>query len=450
MEWARELFGMCQSQHWGVRLGLHLALSKHVSTRLTRRIGQLSCMDYDSETNSYSKRVLLYNPNLASDYLVVPRILPAAEKFQDELAELSKVHGFEMTENGRISSQSLRSQLGDMLVETASLLGVPLNSFTEESPLSACIQLDAARRRSRQFLPVVLKNPALDSQSFFALRVLALGVGMKDDRAETQQLLRPNLEAIEEMLQLRSILLRPADAGAAAVRVAVRLKFTGDFAGVLAIEGSLCGCAAIVIHSVPTRNMLATVAALRQTCASSCDNCTLWRVRWARTHTPLPGKDLPERCDMCQFASNPTTAAAELDTFTGRLAELESNASTAAGKTALSNFVRALHKLKHANTGPGPNATPLTSARHIDWILDLLLFDLNLGKLTWKWALTRRLPAETRQRLSSMLSSYGYGLGLRTKEEGRQSQDKFYHGGDWQRVISGGKKAPPSQIIIAK
>eukprot|EP00965_Chrysotila_dentata_P182959 6041675-Pleurochrysis_carterae.AAC.1 len=62
-------------------------------------------------------------------------------------------------------------------------------------------------------------------------------------------MLRPNIEAIKEMLQLRSILLQPADAGAAAVRVAVKLKFTGDFAGVRAIEGSLCGCASIVIHS---------------------------------------------------------------------------------------------------------------------------------------------------------------------------------------------------------
>eukprot|EP00965_Chrysotila_dentata_P164575 5433091-Pleurochrysis_carterae.AAC.1 len=58
--------------------------------------------------------------------------------------------------------------------------------------------------------------------------------------------------------------------------------------------------------------------------------------------------------------------------------------------------------------------------------------------------------AETRQAISLLLKSYGHELDLRTKEEGRQSQDKFYDGGEWQRFITGGKKAPTGQIIIAE
>eukprot|EP00965_Chrysotila_dentata_P003358 109428-Pleurochrysis_carterae.AAC.1 len=142
-----------------------------------------------------------------------------------------------------------------MAMETCNLLGVSLDAFTESNPLPACVQLDAARRRTRQFLPCVLKNPAMDSQSCFALRLLGLGVMMEDDRAGTQQMLAPNLDLIEQLFNLRYILLQPKDAGANAIRVAVNLKLTGDFAGIRAIEGSLCGCNREVIHEVPTPSM---------------------------------------------------------------------------------------------------------------------------------------------------------------------------------------------------
>ena len=85
----------------------------------------------------------------------------------------------------------------------------------------------------------------------------------------------------------------------------------------------------------------------------------------------------------------------------------------------------------------------------VDWIVDFLHVDLNLGKLTWKWALVRKLPTLVRADISSYLGSVGLGLDLRTKEEGRQSQDKFYDGGVWHTFCIGGKKNPPGPKIIA-
>eukprot|EP00965_Chrysotila_dentata_P019595 651050-Pleurochrysis_carterae.AAC.2 len=67
MEWARTIFGMCMSTHWGVRLGLHLVLVVHLPTHLIRRLGQVSCKDYDGQTNTYKPRLLLFNPHLATD-----------------------------------------------------------------------------------------------------------------------------------------------------------------------------------------------------------------------------------------------------------------------------------------------------------------------------------------------------------------------------------------------
>jgi hypothetical protein len=90
------------------------------------------------------------------------------------------------------------------------------------------------------------------------------------------------------------------------------------------------------------------------------------------------------------------------------------------------------------------------STRLVDWIVDLLHCDLNLGKLTWKWALIRKLPPLVRAEISEYLSSIGLGLDLRTKEEGRQAQEKFYDGGVWHTFCVGGKKNPPGPKIVAK
>eukprot|EP00965_Chrysotila_dentata_P211812 6186654-Pleurochrysis_carterae.AAC.1 len=52
--------------------------------------------------------------------------------------------------------------------------------------------------------------------------------------------------------------------------------------------------------------------------------------------------------------------------------------------------------------------------------------------------------------MSKLLKSYGLGLDLRTKEEGRQSHEKFYDGGEWQIFCEGGKKSPPGTRIVAE
>eukprot|EP00965_Chrysotila_dentata_P120039 3970602-Pleurochrysis_carterae.AAC.1 len=73
-------------------------------------------------------------------------------------------------------------QLSSLIHETCNLRGIKVEELTANSPLfRALLQIDAARRRTRQFMPLVLKNPDLHSQSCFALRLLALGIRFKDD-----------------------------------------------------------------------------------------------------------------------------------------------------------------------------------------------------------------------------------------------------------------------------
>eukprot|EP00965_Chrysotila_dentata_P048653 1613790-Pleurochrysis_carterae.AAC.1 len=151
-----------------------------------------------------------------------------------------------MSASGHIAFMSIGYHLTSLIHETCNLRGVKVEDLNETSPkFRAVLQIDAARRRTRQFVPVVLKNPDLSSQSCFALRLLALGIRLKDDRAGFQQLLAPNLEAIQKLLLEKQFTLK---LGGASVTVAVELKLTADFAGIRSIEGQLCGCDSSVIH----------------------------------------------------------------------------------------------------------------------------------------------------------------------------------------------------------
>ena len=118
------------------------------------------------------------------------------------------------------------------------------------------------------------------------------------------------------------------------------------------------------------------------------------------------------------------------------------------GKNTLSAYITKFKKIHRIV--PGPDGVPFASTTLFHWIVDLLHVDLNEGKLTWKWALVRKLPADVRHEISALLISYGLGLDLRTKEEGRVAQDKFYDGGEWHKFISGSKKSPRGERIIAE
>eukprot|EP00965_Chrysotila_dentata_P039467 1312154-Pleurochrysis_carterae.AAC.1 len=70
---------------------------------------------------------------------------------------------------------------------------------------------------------------------------------MKDDRAGAEQLLSANIPFIKHLLQQHTFCV-----GLDRVPVYFELFFTGDFAGVRAIENAICGCAPEAIHIVPT------------------------------------------------------------------------------------------------------------------------------------------------------------------------------------------------------
>eukprot|EP00965_Chrysotila_dentata_P105408 3481192-Pleurochrysis_carterae.AAC.2 len=289
-----------------------------------------------------------------------------------------------MDASGGLAFQTLESVAAELAAETASLQKLPLHAFSSAShPVRLNVQLDVARRRTRQFVAVGVKNPQLNSQSCFSLRLLALGTRMKDARTGAQQLLCSNLPFIEHLLAQHIVPVGPDR-----IPVHFELFFTGDFAGVRAIENAICGCPPDTMHTVPAAEAIATISALRQTC-NLCDCRASVEQRTIRAHEPVNGKVLA--CDCCAFGHNRETADDERAAFVAKLQALRAGCDTAAGKRDLSALI-SFYKRKHCGTNPGATGVPLVSVGLDRWIVDLLHTDLNHGKLVWKWALTRRLP----------------------------------------------------------
>eukprot|EP00965_Chrysotila_dentata_P028150 936060-Pleurochrysis_carterae.AAC.1 len=154
------------------------------------------------------------------------------------------------------------------------------------------------------------------------------------------------------------------------------------------------------MHEVPSSADVASLSALKQM-LRKCDCRATAKERTIRAHEPYKGLLYP--CDCCSFGHDDMARDAEYDAFSNKLKALRNAADTADGKKDLSNFM-SKHKREHRGTRPGPTGVPFTSAGLERWVVDLLHVDLNLGKLTWKWALTRLLPgASTHPPLAPLL-----------------------------------------------
>eukprot|EP00965_Chrysotila_dentata_P154863 5117139-Pleurochrysis_carterae.AAC.6 len=233
-----------------------------------------------------------------------------------------------MAANGRIAYKALESLVGEIAHETANVRGKHISAFSSpQQRMRLFIQLDAARRCTRQFFAVVVKNPQLHSQSCFALRLFALGVRSKDDRHGARQLLASNLPYIENLLVANTALVPSisGDSSLPLISIALELLFCGEFAGVRAIEGVVCYCPSDAMHAVPTPSQLSTLSAHRSS-VLQCDYQSTFAQRTARAHQPQPSGEI-HACDCCDFALE----RMEVDAFEKRLAALRAG-NTQEGK----------------------------------------------------------------------------------------------------------------------
>eukprot|EP00965_Chrysotila_dentata_P063758 2113156-Pleurochrysis_carterae.AAC.1 len=130
------------------------------------------------------------------------------------------------------------------------------------------------------------------------------------------------MDYIEELLNTcrTTVHTVEGDSSSPSVGVAVKLSFCGDFAGVRAIEGAVCGCPPESMHTVPLASELTSVDDLLSV-VRACDCTSTHTQRTARAHQPLrDGRLLP--CDCCSFVCDPSTSAAKLSAFEQKLFSL--------------------------------------------------------------------------------------------------------------------------------
>eukprot|EP00965_Chrysotila_dentata_P115879 3830505-Pleurochrysis_carterae.AAC.1 len=230
----------------GVKFGFYLTLTEHMPTKQIRRISQVplpshphphphdthicgcqsplftlpyisyagklflqaSCQTYDKTIDVYKPRVLFYHPYNANDVVYVPSVFPSLNSFSVELKAFSAEHQLVTSAVGQVAVLDLERIAHDVANETVRVMGKSLSHFSSARfPMRLSNQLDAARRRTRRLVACVVKTPQLKSQSCFALRLLALGVGFKDDRHGAQQLLQTNFSFIEHLLNIHEVVV---------------------------------------------------------------------------------------------------------------------------------------------------------------------------------------------------------------------------------------------------
>jgi hypothetical protein len=164
-------------------------------------------------------------------------------------------------------------------------------------------------------------------------------------------------------------------------------------------NSGFCGCERdFALRTTPPKP---TTAKEMRELLTKCKSHT-GRTRFVLSHTPLPGKDLPEPCTApgCDFGhGTPAKVKAEYDALLAEEKQL-AGVLTKAGKTAFSKW-RMKHAKLHENMQPGEYGAPFFHYDLDDFILDLLhMAELGLPKTPWKHGLLNNCSDDARGLLS--------------------------------------------------
>ena len=211
------------------------------------------------------------------------------------------------------------------------------------------------------------------------LRPFGLGL-CGDNREGTRSVLGPNLARINSMIACaRARTCMPCNGGRFMPEVFVvtdtaALRHCEHLAG-----SGWCGCTQdFALRQTPQKpTTVVEMHALLRQC-----RCPTVVERFVKSHTPLPGEELPRPCTApgCTFAHNPATAAQELQALRATEAKLSADTSKA-GKARYSKW-RMEHAHMHGNVQPGGYGAPFMQHDLDQQLLEALhLAELNLPKI---------------------------------------------------------------------
>ena len=217
--------------------------------------------------------------------------------------------GVEPADDGRVALRDVDVVVQELLAQDPGRGGMPpLDSFLGgELKLPIVISFDGTGKGALSLNTIAVNNPYM-TRSTAHLRPFGLGL-CGDDREGTRSVLGPNLARINDMIaSARAGLCKPCNGGRFTPEVFVvtdvaALRHCEHLAG-----SGWCGCSQdFALRQTPQKpTTVADMYALLQQC-----RCPTVVERFVKSHTPLPGEELPRPCTApgCTFAHNRATAA---------------------------------------------------------------------------------------------------------------------------------------------
>ena len=175
----RELTGNLEGVHFGINFGLWMHLDEKCPKRFIRRLRQAGSEKYDHHADKYKRKPWYVNPCNENDVVYVPFCAPAPTALDDDLEEYGQMHGLHSSTDGSCAVQNVE-ELIPYVITRDHFRQPPFSVIGNNYEI--LLQGDGARRGIKAFAQWVFKNPYVDSQSCSLLHLLALGVGVKDNK----------------------------------------------------------------------------------------------------------------------------------------------------------------------------------------------------------------------------------------------------------------------------
>ena len=455
----KALHAKLEHDSYGIRFGLYLHYEMKLTLVKLQEIVEAACKEYARGVDRYKKTTWVTNPYNPREFLRTPRIIPARTKLEPVIQEIGASLGVQSSENGKLAFIDFNQVLQEVVARDPGKGGMPeLIEFINGRRLPLIVSRDATGKGNLQFTTAAARTPWA-SKSAQVLHIFGFGC-CDDGRSGYSRLLGPNLDIINRVTEAAAEGRRTSiTVDRQEVCVLIDPHFIDDVSALrhgehLANSG-WCGCKRdAALRQVPKKPT--SVAEMRKLVCGDTGLCRELSCleREILSHNPPKGESVPRPCTApgCRFGHDPRTAAKEYTDLLAEEARLAA-VTTKAGKAKFSAW-RMMHAWKgtvsHLNVPPGLYGLPMYRHHFRKQILDALhLALLGVPKTPWKFGVKNNASDDAREEISAYLKEIGHPLDMRTKDEGRVREAKWFTGEAWISFCAGKGKSPGGPIAIA-
>ena len=461
MAWLFELRQFFYDDSWNARMVLHLKCDLLLSQRRIDKIRNLLCKDFLPELEGSVPRTWWTNPHTQAS-IAYPEPVVSRYRWQPAWYALKARFNLRTDADGRVVRADFFEAFDRMLGRDIARME-PLTSFTKEWPMRICIQFDGTGLWKWALCHGAIKNGSYtDRVSQHSERLLeTLFVAHAGDgHASMLEIMgdwAPPPHVPFDPTCLAAQIAQLIEAGEYTfngVTFPCEVTFACDHKGVESFRGCghcspWCCCSHDQKHTVPFDGDLrkieaadydAIVAEGKRVCKYPVSNT----LASSMGHTIGKGQTLPPPCQSRMCADHgraPYASNAQWTAANAAIAKVTAAAKTPAEKRAVAS-TRTEYASRHLHQKRGEKFLAPVSSMALVPVELLHHLYLNDPKMLFKWLIKRHLSFASRMAASEYFSDLGCGIDLKTKAEGRVTEDKWFSGADWQKIVEGTDKSP--------